>query len=83
MKQSMPETTHPIDAEGHLVKLENETDEEYALRSATVLHQTGNSANHPDLVMSQYDEPDPPPPEMNPEESPPDIEPVIGSPIRG
>jgi IPT/TIG domain len=49
---------HQLDAEGHLVRLEGETDEQYAARTAQVLHSSGQSSNHPSDVAKQYDEAD-------------------------
>jgi IPT/TIG domain len=50
--------TYEFDHEGHLVREEDESDQEYVLRTAKVLHQEGLSSNDPAVVAAQYDEPD-------------------------
>jgi hypothetical protein len=61
MKQAVPETVHQIDEFGYLVRLPDETDADYATRTATVLHQSGASPNTPADVEAQYDAEEPPP----------------------
>jgi hypothetical protein len=55
---------YQFDQDGYLVRLEGETDEQLHARTAEALFQEGMSANHPSVVMSQYDEAEPPDPEI-------------------
>jgi Mg-chelatase subunit ChlI len=57
---------YQFDAQGHLVREENEDDATYQARVADVLYKEGMSPNHPDDVTMQYDEA--PPPELEMEE---------------
>ena len=52
---------YEFDSQGYLVREENEDDAAYNARVADVLYKEGMSPNHPDDVMSQYDDPEPPP----------------------
>jgi len=61
MKQAVVQPTHELDAQGYLVRLPDEDDAAYALRTATVLHQSGQSPNTPADVEAQYDAEEPPP----------------------
>jgi hypothetical protein len=63
-----------FDEQGHLVREENEDDATYNARVADVLYKEGMSPNHPDDVMSQYDEAPPPELTMNEGESREDFE---------
>ena len=65
---------YEFDAQGYLVREENEDDAAYNARVADVLYKEGMSPNHPDDVMSQYDEAPPPELEMNEGESAQDFE---------
>ena len=65
---------YEFDAQGYLVREENEDDAAYNARVADVLYKEGMSPNHPDDVAEQYDEEIPPPPEMNEGESAQDYE---------
>jgi hypothetical protein len=57
---------YQFDAQGYLVREENEDDATYQARVADVLYKEGMSPNHPDDVTVQYDEA--PPPELEMEE---------------
>ena len=43
------------DAEGKLVPLENETEEDTLARESVILYATGQSANHPNTVFPEYE----------------------------
>jgi hypothetical protein len=60
MKQAVVQPIHELDAQGYLVRLPDETDADYAVRTATVLHQSGMSPNSPADVEAQYDAEEPP-----------------------
>jgi hypothetical protein len=59
---------HAIDQFGYLVRLEDETEEQYITRTAEALHAAGLSANDPADVVAQYDEPLPPEPPIEGDE---------------
>ena len=65
---------YEFDAQGHLVREENEDDAAYNARVADVLYKEGMSPNHPDDVAAQYDDPEPPALEMEEGESAQDFE---------
>ena len=57
MRSIVTPEVYEFDAEGHLVRMEEESDEQYLARTATVLHQEGLSSNDPAVVIAQYDTP--------------------------
>ena len=64
MKQAVQKAQYQFDSEGYLPRIEDETDQDFVMRTATVLFQEGLSSNKPEAVLTQFDEPAPPPPEM-------------------
>ena len=61
MKQAVQKEQYQFDSEGYLPRIEDETDQDFVMRTARVLFQEGLSQNHPDAVLTQFDEPAPPP----------------------
>jgi hypothetical protein len=55
MKGNPNVTVAEYDAEGKLVPLENETEEDTLARESVILYATGQSANHPSEVFPDYE----------------------------
>lgn len=55
MRSIVTPEVYEFDAQGHLVRMEEESDEQYTFRTAQVLHQEGLSTNDPADVAAQYD----------------------------